>query len=96
MIAGHFKHKIGYADKCMLTVPTVVIGGNYRIHSLAAGERLECWVQYEANRWGWRWISVTRSQRYSLVQKFLSQYLARKYLARTVWMQTSEPTAECA
>ncbi len=52
MIAGHFKHKIGYADKCMLTVPTVVIGGNYRIHSLAAGERLECWVQYEGESVG--------------------------------------------
>ncbi len=46
MVAGHFKHKIGYADKCMLTVPTVVIGGNYRIHS-RAGQRLECPVIYE-------------------------------------------------
>lgn len=46
MIAGHFKHTIGYGDKCMLTVPTVVIGANYRIHSLA-GERLECSAMYE-------------------------------------------------
>ena len=46
MVAGNFKHKIGYADKCMLTVPTVVMGGNYRIHS-RAGQRLECPVIYE-------------------------------------------------
>jgi len=47
MVAGHFKHKIGFGDKCMLTVPTVVTGGNYRIHSLAAVERLEFPVLYE-------------------------------------------------
>lgn len=46
MVAGNFKHKIRYADKCMLTVPTVVIGGNYRIHS-RAGQRLECPLMYE-------------------------------------------------
>ena len=46
MVAGNFKHKIGYADKCMLTVPTVVMGGNYRIHS-RAGQRMECPVIYE-------------------------------------------------
>jgi len=47
MIAGHFKHEIGYGDNCTLTVPTVVVGGNYSIHCLAAGERLELPVIYE-------------------------------------------------
>ena len=47
MVAGHFKHKIGFGDKCMLTVPTVVTGCNYRIHSLAVVERLEFPVLYE-------------------------------------------------
>ena len=47
MIAGHFKHKIGYGDSCSLTVPTVVAGGNYVIHCLEKGERLEFPVTYE-------------------------------------------------
>lgn len=47
MIAGHFKHQIGYGDNCTLTVPTVVVGGNYTIHCLEAGERLEFPVMYE-------------------------------------------------
>ncbi|MGA9526716.1 MAG: chemotaxis protein CheX [Terriglobales bacterium] len=41
MIAGHFKHKIGLGADCTLSVPTVVVGGNYSIHCLEAGERLE-------------------------------------------------------
>jgi chemotaxis protein CheX len=47
IVAGYFKAKIGYGDKCMLTVPTVIVGGDYRIHSLAAEERLEFPVNYE-------------------------------------------------
>jgi chemotaxis protein CheX len=42
MVAGSFKAKIdGMEDKCMLSVPTVVIGGDYQIFSLAVGERIE-------------------------------------------------------
>jgi chemotaxis protein CheX len=41
MIAGHFKRKIGSGSSCTLTVPTVVVGGNYTIHCLEKGERLE-------------------------------------------------------
>ena len=47
MVAGHFKHKIGFGDRCTLTIPTVVIGGNYSIHCLGNGERLECPGHYE-------------------------------------------------
>ena len=47
MIAGHFKHKVGYGDSCTLTIPTVVVGGNYSIHCLEKGERLEFPVKYE-------------------------------------------------
>jgi len=47
MIAGHFKHKIGYGDSCTLTIPTVVVGGNYSIHCLEKGERVEFPVMYE-------------------------------------------------
>jgi chemotaxis protein CheX len=47
IIAGHFKHKIGMGDACTLTVPTVVVGGNYSIHCLEKGERIEFPVEYE-------------------------------------------------
>jgi chemotaxis protein CheX len=47
IIAGHFKHKIGMGDSCTLTVPTVVVGGNYSIHCLEKGERLGFPVKYE-------------------------------------------------
>jgi chemotaxis protein CheX len=47
IVAGHFKLKIGCGDTCMLTVPSVITGGNYRIHSLAAGQRLEFPLLYE-------------------------------------------------
>ena len=47
IVAGHFKAKIGLGDKCMLSIPTVVSGGDYRIHSLMADERLEIPLLYE-------------------------------------------------
>jgi chemotaxis protein CheX len=47
MIAGNFKHKIGLGSVCHLTVPTVVVGGNYSIHCLQAGQRIELPVMYE-------------------------------------------------
>lgn len=47
MIAGNFKHQIGLSADCTLSVPTVVMGGNYSIHCLEAGERLEFPAIYE-------------------------------------------------
>lgn len=47
MVAGHFKHQIGFGDNCTLTVPTVVAGGKYSIHCLQAEERIEFPVIYE-------------------------------------------------
>ena len=42
MVAGNFKAKInGLEDKCMLSVPTVIIGQDYQLHSLAVGDRIE-------------------------------------------------------
>jgi len=35
MIAGNFKNKIsGLGDGCMLSVPTVITGGDYNVHSM--------------------------------------------------------------
>jgi chemotaxis protein CheX len=42
MVAGNFKAKIaGMAEGCMLSVPTVIAGADYELHSLADGETLE-------------------------------------------------------
>jgi chemotaxis protein CheX len=39
MVAGNFKNKIsGLGDGCQLSVPTVVAGGNYRLHRVASDE----------------------------------------------------------
>jgi CheY-specific phosphatase CheX len=41
IIAGYFKAKIGLGDKCMLSVPTIIMGQDYRFHSEKRFERLE-------------------------------------------------------
>jgi len=46
IVAGHFKHKIGYGDQCTLTVPTVIIG------CLAARDCLEFPATYDSETVG--------------------------------------------
>ena len=42
MVAGNFKNKIpGMGDGCLLSVPTVITGKNYSMHSLAESAALE-------------------------------------------------------
>jgi chemotaxis protein CheX len=39
MVAGNFKNKInGLGDGCMLSVPTVITGGDYSLHPMANSE----------------------------------------------------------
>jgi chemotaxis protein CheX len=39
MVAGNFKNKIsGLGDGCMLSVPTVITGSNYNLHSMVNSE----------------------------------------------------------
>ena len=48
MIAGNFKNKIpGMGDGCMLSVPTVITGKNYSMHSLADSAALEVRFLFE-------------------------------------------------
>jgi chemotaxis protein CheX len=48
MIAGSFKAKIAsLADGCALSVPTVISGRDYALHSLANGERFEVMFSFE-------------------------------------------------
>lgn len=42
MIAGNFKNKLaGTDERCMLSVPSVISGGEYTFHSLAEGNAIE-------------------------------------------------------
>jgi chemotaxis protein CheX len=48
MIAGNFKNKLAGADeRCMLSVPTVITGGEYSLHSLAEGNSMETVLLFE-------------------------------------------------
>jgi chemotaxis protein CheX len=48
MIAGNFKNKLaGTDERCMLSVPSVISGGEYRFHSLVEGKSMETVVLFE-------------------------------------------------
>jgi len=48
MIAGNFKNKLaGTDERCMLSVPTVISGGRYSLHSLANGQSIESVLLYQ-------------------------------------------------
>jgi CheY-specific phosphatase CheX len=49
IVAGYFKAKIGLGDACMLSVPTVVMGKDYRFHSPQASVLLELPLAYEGD-----------------------------------------------
>jgi chemotaxis protein CheX len=48
IVAGYFKAKIGLGEQCMLSVPTVLMGKDYRIHSRNEDVRLELPLLYES------------------------------------------------
>jgi CheY-specific phosphatase CheX len=41
IVAGYFKAKVGLGDVCMLSVPTIIVGQDYRFHSPVVYDRLE-------------------------------------------------------
>jgi|SRR5215467_13068695 len=48
MVAGNFKNKLtGLSDKYMLSVPTVITGGDYTVHSLADAGTMEIVMTFE-------------------------------------------------
>jgi chemotaxis protein CheX len=48
MVAGNFKNKVpGMGEGCMLSVPTVITGKNYSMHSLADSAALEVRLLFE-------------------------------------------------
>jgi len=50
MVAGNFKNKIsGLSEACVLSAPTVVVGGDYRVHSLVA-QSLQKTFKFEEER----------------------------------------------
>lgn len=49
MVAGNFKNKIsGLGDGCMLSVPTVITGGDYSVHSQASDMMLRTVMTFES------------------------------------------------
>lgn len=49
MVAGNFKNKVaGMGDGCMLSVPTVITGNDYSLHSLADSGALEVNLLFES------------------------------------------------
>lgn len=48
MVAGNFKAKLaGMGDNCMLSVPTIITGADYQLHSLADGGKVEAALRFE-------------------------------------------------
>ena len=48
MIAGNFKNKLAGSDgRCMLSIPTVIQGGEFTFYSLADGDNLETVMLFE-------------------------------------------------
>ena len=48
MVAGNFKNKLtGLDGRCLLSIPTVISGGEYQFRSLAAGEPLDVCMLFE-------------------------------------------------
>jgi len=48
MVAGNFKNKVpGLGDGCMLSVPTVVSGDDYNVHSTLASPAIELKMLFE-------------------------------------------------
>ena len=50
MVAGNFKAKISLlADRCMLSVPTVIRGEDYEMITVAEGDRISILLDYEGS-----------------------------------------------
>jgi chemotaxis protein CheX len=48
MVAGNCKSKLaGGGENCMLSVPTVITGADYKLRSLADGETIEMCLQFD-------------------------------------------------
>ena len=47
LIAGYFKAKAGPGDACRLSVPTIIVGQDYKFHSARVFQKLELAVSYE-------------------------------------------------
>lgn len=50
MIAGNFKHKIaGMGNDCMLSVPTVITGADYNLHSRVESDKISVHLLFEGH-----------------------------------------------
>jgi CheY-specific phosphatase CheX len=49
IVAGYFKAKIGLGEKCKLSIPTIITGRDYKLHSGSGYTRLEFPLLLEKN-----------------------------------------------
>jgi CheY-specific phosphatase CheX len=47
IVAGYFKAKVGLGDRCMLSVPTILVGNDYHVRSRSQDVHLELPLLYE-------------------------------------------------
>lgn len=56
MVAGNFKNKLtGPQGRCMLSVPTVVMGSDYQMHSLSDGAAIQMAFWFETESF---WVTL--------------------------------------
>lgn len=47
VVAGYFKAKIGFGERCVLSLPTVIVGSNYRVCSIREDLQIKVPFAYE-------------------------------------------------
>jgi chemotaxis protein CheX len=48
MVAGNFKNKLpNLADNCLLSVPTVIVGKDYKLRPRTGGKTIEVLLQFD-------------------------------------------------
>src|SRR5215471_5463830 len=50
IVAGYFKAKVGLGDACMLSVPTIIVGRDYKFRSARMFDKLALAVAYEGEQ----------------------------------------------
>lgn len=56
MVAGNFKGKLsGVGNHCMLSVPTIIVGTDYRAHALSGGNTLETVFEFDGRPF---WVTL--------------------------------------
>ena len=55
IIAGYFKAKAGLGDACKLSVPTIIVGQDYKFHSARMFQKLNSPCRMKGKSFSQRW-----------------------------------------